>query len=90
MKALNHGVRPVVFVPCVVSAQSMSLSECTPLRSAARWDCVTRPYSSRVRCTLSIIPEFSANDMISSNREEAFEAEGAEKVAHNGTAVNRQ
>jgi hypothetical protein len=43
-----------------------------------------------VRCTLSIIPEFSANDMISSNREDAFEAEGAEKVAHNGTAVNRQ
>jgi len=28
--------------------------------------------------------------MISSNREESFEAEGAEKVAHNGTAVNRQ
>ncbi|CUS50642.1 hypothetical protein MGWOODY_XGa1605 [hydrothermal vent metagenome] len=43
-----------------------------------------------MRCTLSIIPEFSANDMICSNREEAFEVEGAEKVAHNGTAVNRE
>jgi len=28
--------------------------------------------------------------MICSNREEAFEVEGAEKVAHNGTAVNRE
>ena len=80
----------MVFVPCVVSAQSMSLSECTPLRSAARWDCVTRTYSSLVRCTPSILPERSAHDMISSNREEAFDAELAEKVPHHGPPLNRQ
>ena len=32
-----------------------------------------RPYSSRVRRSLPIIPGFSKNDMISSNREEAFD-----------------